>query len=195
MFSPGFLLYVNGSLFPNRSYNATVTPFLWRCSLCQPVIMVWRASGAATSQCVKAHWPGLEIGRVPVSRRTVQSHPPTKRPLIKSVRLPARRLLEFITRKGRRACKTNFRRSGKQLPSPCGDLAGMQKRAKRARHRARIIISVLLCLPLAMFALPAENHGVASERSGYESVCESALAWAGNRTRSGFSEDSASRMG
>jgi hypothetical protein len=83
---------------------------LWRCSLCQPVGSVWRASGAAGSQCAKAQWPRLEIGRVPVSRRAVQSHPTTKRPLITSERHPARRLLENITRKGRPACKTNFPR-------------------------------------------------------------------------------------
>ena len=44
---------------------------------------------------------------------------------------------------------------------------------------------------LEMFALSAGDFGVASERSGYESVCESALALAGNRTRAGFSEGSA----
>src|SRR5687768_13334798 len=88
---------------------------LWRCPLCQPDIPVWRASGAATSQCVKAHWPGLEIGSGPVSLRTVQSHPATIRPFVKLERLPARRLLEFITRKGRRTCNANFGRKSKLI--------------------------------------------------------------------------------
>src|SRR5687768_13334797 len=46
-------------------------------------------------------------------------------------------------------------------------------------------------MPLALPALSAGYSGVASEWSGNESVCESALARAGNRQRSGFPEDSA----
>ena len=42
-----------------------------------------------------------------------------------------------------------------------------------------------------MQALSAEWIGVASERSGDESVCASTLASAGNRLRAGSSEDSA----
>ena len=70
----------------------------------------------------------------------------------------------------------------------------MQKRAKWARRGAAILV-VLLCLPLAMRAVSADNFGVASERSGDVSVCASTLAGAGNRQRSGSSEDSAGRKG
>ncbi|MEA3035748.1 MAG: hypothetical protein QOH04_1513 [Sphingomonadales bacterium] len=71
----------------------------------------------------------------------------------------------------------------------------MQKRAKWARRGMAVLLIVILCLPLAMRALSADNLGVASERSGYETMGASASARAGNRIGTGFTEDSAGRMG
>ena len=91
---------------------------LWRCELCQPVLSVWRASGAATCPCVQAHWPAQGIGNVPVPRRTVQSHPTITIMvlLFETLRCPARQLLEYFTGKGGPACNENFGPRSNFLP-------------------------------------------------------------------------------